>query len=423
MLFLFYVLSMLDRQILALMVDPIKRDLGISDLQVSLLLGFSFAILYSITALPMGWVVDNKPRRPLIFWGVAVWGAATASCGLATTYAHLFLSRVFVGIGEATLSPAAYSTISDAFPRKRVATALAIYSIGAGVGAGIALSLGGVIIQTAVGHADFHLPLLGLLKPWQLIFLAVGVVSVAAAGLIYLVPEPPRTGKLRAGPVRVVTTAEALAFIKSRRRFWILFFLAFTAMNMALNSIISWAPSYLGRFFGWSHAQLGVSLAAIIVFAGGSGHIFSGLMIDRMLAKGREDAHVRYFFFALLIGAPLTIVGLTSPHIAIFLAGLCVFFFLLATNAGVASATIQYVTPNELRGRMSALYLFFSNVVGLGLGPTLVALVSRFVLHDEVRLGNALAVVVAGTAVVGLPAFHFARKSMRDAADDARTWA
>ena len=145
-----YVLSFVDRQIMNLLVAPIRRDLGINDTQMSLLMGFSFAIFYTILGIPMGRLADSRSRRGLIAAGVVVWSAMTALCGLAQTYWQLFLYRVGVGVGEATLSPAAYSMIADYFPPERRATAISVYSMGIFLGSGIAFLLGGLVIKFAM---------------------------------------------------------------------------------------------------------------------------------------------------------------------------------------------------------------------------------------------------------------------------------
>ena len=177
-LMLAYVLSFIDRQILNLLVGPIRRDLAISDTEMSLLMGFSFALFYTLCGIPLGRLADRTSRRGLIAAGVLVWSAMTAACGLARHYWHFLFARVGVGAGEAALSPAAYSLIADSFPPERRATAISVYSMGIYVGSGLAFLLGGVVIQFASAQGDMTLPLVGTIRPWQLIFLLLGVVGV-----------------------------------------------------------------------------------------------------------------------------------------------------------------------------------------------------------------------------------------------------
>ena len=173
-----YVLSFIDRQILNLLVEPIRRDLVISDTQMSLLMGLSFALFYTVCGIPLGRLADTRSRRGLIAIGVLFWSAATAACGTAKLYWQFLICRVGVGVGEAALSPAAYSLIADSFPPERRATAISVYSMGVYLGSGIAFLLGGLVIQFASAQGNVVLPVLGEVRPWQLIFLILGAAGV-----------------------------------------------------------------------------------------------------------------------------------------------------------------------------------------------------------------------------------------------------
>ncbi|MDE2619083.1 MAG: MFS transporter [Sphingomonadales bacterium] len=173
-----YVLSFVDRQILGLMVDPIRRDLGLSDLQIGLLQGAAFALLYATLGVPFGMSVDRWSRRNLIVGGIITWSVATALCGLAGSFAALFAARVLVGVGEATLSPAVHSYLSDAYPRHRLARAMAIYNLGITLGSGMALIIGGWVVALIARSGMAEIPGLGALQPWQAAFLAVAAPGV-----------------------------------------------------------------------------------------------------------------------------------------------------------------------------------------------------------------------------------------------------
>ncbi|MBF3358944.1 MFS transporter, partial [Pseudomonas aeruginosa] len=189
-----YVLSFIDRQILNLLVGPIRRDLAISDTEMSLLMGLSFALFYTLCGIPLGRMADNRSRRGLILFGVLVWSAMTAACGLARSYWQFLTFRVGVGVGEAALSPAAYSLIADSFPRERRATAISVYSMGIYLGSGLAFLLGGLVIKFASAQGDVHLPLFGEVRPWQLIFLILGAAGVLFCLLLLAIREPARRG-------------------------------------------------------------------------------------------------------------------------------------------------------------------------------------------------------------------------------------
>ena len=195
-LFVGYCFSAIDARILTLMVVPIQKDLGLTDFQMSLLQGFAFSILYSIAALPIGRYVDRTKRRStLVVWGVMLWSLMTAMCGFATSFVGLFLSRVGVGVGEATLSPTAYSLISDYFDRSRRALAISFYAIGYPIGGGLALIIGGGLLAHFTAERGLELPWLGSFEPWQAVFLCVAAPGVLVAGAMMLIREPPRRAR------------------------------------------------------------------------------------------------------------------------------------------------------------------------------------------------------------------------------------
>lgn len=200
-LMLAYTVSFVDRTILSLLIPPIQRDLGISDTQVSLLAGFAFAIFYTLMGIPLGRIADRYNRRNLIAVGITVWCLMTAACGLARTYWELFLARVGVGIGEAALSPAAYSMISDLFPRDQLGRAIAIYSIGLPIGSGVALLIGALVVGMVANVPPITLPLVGTLYAWQLTFLLVGLPGLIVALLVLALREPQRRDQVVGQPL------------------------------------------------------------------------------------------------------------------------------------------------------------------------------------------------------------------------------
>ena len=194
-LMLAYIFSFVDRYIINLLVEPMKRDMNLSDTQVSLLLGASFALFYSFLGIPLGRFADLYNRKKIIIGGIGLWSIMTALCGLTKNYGQLFLARMGVGIGEATLSPAAYSIISDYFSQKRLAMAISVYSLGIYLGSGLAYAGGGYLIQKLDKMENILLPLIGEIYAWQLIFIIVGLPGLLISLLVFLfVKEPVRQG-------------------------------------------------------------------------------------------------------------------------------------------------------------------------------------------------------------------------------------
>ena len=190
-----YTCSFIDRQILTLLIEPIRRDLHITDTQVSLLGGLAFSILYTTLGIPIARLADQTHRRNLMAAGLAFWSIMTATCGLARSFWGLFAARIGVGVGEAALSPAAFSLLADYFPPQRLARAISVYSMGLYFGAGLALMIGGSVVQGRVERAGARvLPVIGEVFPWQMTFFAVGLLGLPALLLMFTIREPVRRG-------------------------------------------------------------------------------------------------------------------------------------------------------------------------------------------------------------------------------------
>lgn len=387
-LLLLYALSFLDRQIMAMMIEPIRRDLQISDLQISLLMGVAFSLLYTTCGLAAGSLVDRMARRPLIASGVALWGAATAMCGLAGSYLQLFLARMVVGLGESVLTPAAYSVLSDAFPPRRLALALAIFAIGTTAGAGVSMIFGGALISFVNTHPVITISFLPDMKSWQMVFLIVGLGGLPLGLLIFLVPEPARTGR-RLESSR--SWGDTLRFIASRRALWTAFVLVYAPAAMLNYGVTLWTPSYMVREFGWDISRVGLALGLICALAGASGQLFFGWLIDRLYSTGHRDIHLRFYTYATLIGVPVGIAAYFSNDPAMLLAGLVVVYSVLMSFAGYAAASVQLTTPSEYRGRMGAVFMLVMNIPGLALGPPLIAVLTTHGPFANGRLGNGIA--------------------------------
>ncbi|MBT7799203.1 MAG: MFS transporter, partial [Gammaproteobacteria bacterium] len=191
-LFVAYTFSFADRFILSLLIEPIKQDLNLSDTKISLLHGFAFAIFYTFMGIPIGRLADKYNRRTIIVWGIATWSCMTAVCGITKGYWQLFAARVGVGVGEAALSPAAYSMIADLFPAQKLGRALSVYTTGAFVGAGLAFIIGGTAIAAITTSPEITLPVIGTIRSWQAAFFLVGLPGLLVAALMYTVKEPLR---------------------------------------------------------------------------------------------------------------------------------------------------------------------------------------------------------------------------------------
>lgn len=394
-LMLAYVLSFVDRQILNLLVGPIRQDLQISDTEMSLLMGFSFAVFYTICGIPLGRLADSRSRRGLIAAGVVFWSVATATCGLARSYWQFFLARIGVGVGEAALSPAAYSLITDSFPPAKRATALSAYSMGIYIGSGMAFLLGAKVIQFALSQGEIVLPLLGTIRPWQLIFILLGVLGVAFSLLLFLLKEPQRKG---VGAGARVPLRDVIAYVKLNRTTVLLHNLGFAGVAFCGYGAAAWIPEFFVRTYGLNRVQVGEWLGWITMIGGSAGILTGGALSDWLRAKGYQDAPMRVGCLAALLMLP-TLPGYlaSEPFWALFANAISV--FCLAMPFGVAPAALQEIMPNPMRGQASALYLFVVTLIGLGVGPTAVALITDFVFQDDaaLRYSRMIVCAVAGT--------------------------
>lgn len=389
-LMLAYVLSFIDRQILNLLVGPIRRDLVISDTQMSLLMGLSFALFYTVCGIPLGRLADTKSRRGLIAIGVLFWSAMTAACGMARLYWQFLLCRIGVGVGEAALSPAAYSLIADSFPAERRATAISVYSMGVYLGSGLAFLLGGLVIKFASAQGDVLLPVLGEVRPWQLIFLILGAAGVLFSLLLLAVREPARRG---VGAGVAVPLAEVGRYLRANRRTVLYHNFGFAGLAFAGYGSAAWIPTFFIRTYGWDAGHVGVVYGSIVAVFGCLGIVFGGRLADWMAKRGRTDANMRVGLYAAMAALPC-VASFPLMDNALWAAALMApTVFCLSMPFGVAPAAIQEIMPSAMRGQASAIYLFVITLIGLGIGPTAVALVTDYLFADDQALRYSLLIV------------------------------
>lgn len=394
-----YIFSFIDRQILALLVQPIRRDLGISDTQMSLLMGFSFAVFYSFFGIIIGRLADSRSRRTLIVIGFSLWSLMTAGCGLARNFFQMLLLRMGVGVGEATLSPAAYSLIADYFPPQRRATAISVYSMGIYIGSGLAFLLGGVALSFASGQETWQLPVIGPTRSWQVVFFIVGLPGLALALLVYTVREPVRRGlrmvKADDGTLKAAqaTLGEVFNYIRENKRTFICHNVGFALLSLSGYANSAWIPTFFIRIHGWTASEIGIVYGAIYGIFGVMGVVAGGRFSDWLTERGYRDANLRVGLIAAFGFLPSAVSYLLVPDAtwAVILLAPTVFF--KSAPWGVAAAAIQQMMPNAMRGQASALYLFTINLIGLGMGPTAVAMMTDYVFRDDHAVNYSILLV------------------------------
>jgi MFS family permease len=410
-----YMLSFVDRTILSLLVGSIKRDLGISDTRIGLLQGLSFALFYTVMGLPLGRLADTRSRRNLIAAGVVVWSLFTSFCSAAKSFWSLFFTRIGVGVGEAGLSPAAYSLISDYFPPDKLGVAISVYYMGVFLGSSLALLVGGIVVDTMARIHTVTLPLLGTIASWRVTFLIVGLPGLLFALLVYTIKEPLRKNMLRnaQGETARLSFGQALGQMQLRWQSVGGISLGMVFQSMANYALISWGPTYFLRVHGWTPGQSGKALAAILLIAGCGGMYTGGRLSDRWQRRGLDEAPMR----VMLLGAIATIVllpiGTLLPDVRWTLALLFLGVFALALPMGISAAALQRIFPNQVRGVVSALYLFVLNIGGLSLGPLLPGVFNDYLFHNGKMIGYSLSITMGGAAVLMLITFLAAYRHYR----------
>ncbi|MEM6683333.1 MAG: MFS transporter [Pseudomonadota bacterium] len=379
-----YVFSYVDRAIIGYLIEPIKADLKISDEQFGWIVGLAFSVFYATMAIPLGWLVDRKRRTWVLATGVAVWSIATAVSGLARNFWHLFLARLGVGAGEATLSPAAFSMIGDAFPEEKRAKPIAVYTMALVVGGSIASFVSGFALTVSKELSSVSLPLLGALEPWRLTFIAVGLPGLILAVIFFFLPEPKRrVMKSAADQVTGSSIADTLAFVGNRIGTYAGFISLICVMTILAYGQTNFFPGAFERLYGWDPSFYAYVNGTGILIVGIPTYLCVGYFSDYWSQKGIKDAPFRLLMFGYLLMVPTGIFAMLMPNA--WLA-----YGLLALNnigIGVISAagitSLLLITPGKIRGQMVALYYLSISMSGLLLGPGTVGTLSTRVFGEE----------------------------------------
>jgi MFS family permease len=384
----------LDRGIMTLLVEPIKADLGLSDTQISLLLGFAVIVFNAFLAVPASRFVDIWQRNIILSAGVAFWSTMTALCGFAQTFWQLFVFRMGMGIGGIVNGPATYSMMADYFPRERLPRAIAVLQLGFIGGLGISLVLGAFVIQMLLDISSVTIPGTDfVLRNWQLVFIIVGVPGLLVAALMMTVPEPPRRGRVvkltKAMPLR-----EVIAYLLKHWRVYAPQFFGLAVSAIESAGTRAWQPVFIQRTFDWSAQKTGMILGIALLIAAPFG-LLLGTWLTEWFARTRNDANLRVVAIGYTIGPVFAIAGPLMPNPWLAVAAAALAFMIGIGGAVPQNAALQSVTPNEMRGQVTALYLFVFAVIGGGIGPTFIALFTDYVFEDERLLRYALSLSAA----------------------------
>jgi MFS family permease len=416
---LFSVSGNVDQQILSLLVRPMERDLGITDTQASYLGGFAFALFFTVLGLPIARLADRTSRRNVMAGGAALWSVFTSLCTAARTFPALFLMRMGVGVGEATLNAPAASLISDYFPREKFAGAMSVMSLGIFIGSGAGYAIGGYMVGAAGNSATRTLPILGTIHPWQLVFL-VGLPGLLIALLILTVREPTRA---RAS-APVPPFSALMAHVARHRRTFITQSFGF-AMSSSVNfALVLWIPALFIRRFGWDEGQAGRLQGILTMTIGPVGVLAGGWLANVLAKRGHTDAPLRVG----MIGAAGMLVSATAFPLAPTAAAagwwLAVVNLFAAMPWGAANAAAAEIVPPALRAQGVALYILVVFLFSRSIGPASVGWLNDYAFHDPAAIGRSLAIVnvvgMTGAIILLASALGAFRKTLAEVEMDGQ---
>ena len=405
-----FTLSFVDRQVLNLLVGPIKQDTGLSDTQVSLLQGFAFTVSYILMSPIFGRLADLGSRRKILIFGVALWSIGTTCCGLARNYVQLFMARFGVGGAEASLTPAAWSLITESFPERMLPRAFSIYLMGPYLGGGLALIFGGLLLDSVGSWNLSGIPLLSGLHAWQLVFILVGLPGLLVALLLVFIREPDRDDSAVLEPQTKTSLRDVWRMFVTWRGFYGNFYAGMSCIVITLYAFPAWMPTVLIRRFGASVGDVGIEYGVIVLLTGSLG-VFTGPWIAKLFTtRGRVDhllliptAAAAFLVFACL---SLTLINTYGWALAVA-SGVS---FLYSLPQALSASALQLATPKRMRGIATAVYVFAVSIIGLGAAPTIVALITDRVYGDEMRVAESLAYTCAAASLAG---FFFLWNSLR----------
>ncbi len=421
--------NFLDRGVIGLLVQPIKHDLHLSDTRIGLLMGPAFIIFYVVLGLPIARLVDSRSRRAIIGVGVVLWSMTTALCGIARSFGTFFLCRIGVGVGEACNGPATYSLMADLFPKERLARAISVMQFGFVAGNGISTILAGAIIAFVSQVDVVHVPLVGALWPWQVTFLCVGLPGLIVAALYTTIIEPARRGRMTPAtgaqlPARrAIPLREVVRFINQNRTTYAPMFLSLALQSIVTFGILNWSATFFVRTYGLKIPEFAYTNGVLLLVLMSSGLIPGSMLAEHWARQGRDDAHMRVTLLSSLAYAPTAILFPLMPSAPLAFALLGLGYLVSSLQFGPINAAMQIVTPNEMRGQITALYLFIFNTFGTGLAPLVIGLVTDRIIGSEAKLNESIVLTAAVFEPIVLLIMWSGLKPYARSVVRARAWA
>lgn len=397
------VFAFIDRQIPAMLVEPIKQDFNLNDSQIALLGGAAFSIFYAIMALPIGYAVDRYKRVNVLGTGIFVWSLMTTLAGLANSFGRLFGARIGVAVGEAVMAPVSVSLVSDYFPQNKQGKPMGVITAGVYLGIGATLIGGGYLIDYLTDIGGITIPGIGYFKPWQATFLLVGIPGILISIAAFMLHEPKRLGLSKrqdnSKPINI------FSHLKTNKTTLFPMFGGLIFMALIFYSFTFWAPSMMVRTYDLSLTEVGFSLGIITIIASILGTISSGTVVDYLRSRGHSDAPIRTGMYACIFATPAICLAPIVDSLFLTWALIGIYLFFISSFAPIGLLAVSGISGNEVKGQMAAVHAFLMMAFGLSLGPQITAFFTDFVLMDESKLGYAMA--LTGALVLPVAAIFF----------------
>ncbi len=409
------VVAVLDRQVLSLLVEPIKADLQITDVQFSLLAGLAFSLFYALGGIPLGPVIDRRSRVAILSAGLAVWSAATFFSGFARTFAALFTARVLVGVGEATLQPTTKSLITDMFYGRHLAKAISIVAVGSAVGGGLAFVAGATVLHYVGAREFIDLPLIGEVRPWQFVFMVVGLPGIILAPIVYLTVREPKRRRVLVdgqGVAAAATYMQLWRFCREHPRAVACVMLGYAIYSMAFQGMLAWTPAYLIRAREMQASEVGFTLGSVQLAVNVGMMLISAWWVDRRNARGTTDGALQWSRGTALLGI---VPMMAFPYVAGNDVSLLIVIVALVGTSGqlIGAVPLMQLMPSQLRGKAMVTYMLLSNLIAGVIGPTLIATINEQVFGDPTKIGHSLSLVGSLALASAILIFTFGMKHFR----------
>lgn len=416
-----YIFAFIDRIMVGLLTAAIQKDLLLTDTQMGVLQGIAFALFYTLFGIPIGWLADRWNRKLLLSIGMTIWSVMTAACGFAGSFWTFFMARVGVGIGEATLNPCATSIIGDYFPPAKRSKAYGVYVMGTAFGTGLTYLSGGIVFGFLAAYQVVSLPVFGDLKPWEAMFVFIGLSGLIPALIFWLTVSEPKRKDLAAKEKGKASWAEIKAFLIQNNATLLCHHIGISMVIMSIYAWVNWMAVYFERVHQWGPAKFAVTYGIPGSIMGVLSAITSAWLGSKLKQKGYVDGTMR----ACLIGSIGVVAGgvispqMPTPELAVAAFALTGIFANYPTV--LALTAISEIAPNEMRGFITSTYIFLVGLVASGLGPLLTGWTTDHIFADKMQIANSLSLVTIVTGAIGCSLIAYSFKFYRGSLARA-TW-